>query len=73
MYVAAVLPYVMLLALLIRGSLLPGAVDGVTFYLVPKWDKLLDWQVRHHFTGPVYAGSVCARSHIHIIIITICF
>ena len=46
MYVAAVLPYVMLLALLIRGSLLPGAVDGVTFYLVPKWDKLSDWQVR---------------------------
>ncbi|XP_076451670.1 sodium- and chloride-dependent glycine transporter 2-like isoform X2 [Babylonia areolata] len=45
MYVAAVLPYVVLLALLIRGSLLPGAVDGVIFYLVPKWHRLLDWQV----------------------------
>ncbi|XP_076451199.1 sodium- and chloride-dependent GABA transporter 2-like [Babylonia areolata] len=45
MYVAAVLPYVVLLALLIRGSLLPGAVDGLLFYLVPKWHRLLDWQV----------------------------
>ncbi|XP_076467666.1 sodium-dependent proline transporter-like [Babylonia areolata] len=44
-YVAAVLPYVVLLALLIRGSLLPGAVDGVIFYLVPSWHRLLDWQV----------------------------
>lgn len=44
-YVAAVLPYVVLTALLIRGSMLPGAVDGVIFYLVPKWHRLLDWQV----------------------------
>nr|KAG5698953.1 hypothetical protein BaRGS_024874 [Batillaria attramentaria] len=44
-YVAAVLPYVVLLALLIRGALLPGAVDGVVYFVVPQWHRLLDWKV----------------------------
>ncbi|XP_076445863.1 sodium- and chloride-dependent glycine transporter 1-like [Babylonia areolata] len=45
-YVAAVLPYVVLLALLVRGCLLPGAMDGLDFYLMPQWDRLLDWEVK---------------------------
>ena len=53
-YVAAVLPYMVLVALLIRGSLLPGAVEGVKFYLIPQWHKLLDWQVYHFVHRSVF-------------------
>ncbi len=41
-WVTATMPYVLLTILLVRGVLLPGAVEGITFYLVPKLDKLAD-------------------------------
>ncbi|KAB7493651.1 Sodium- and chloride-dependent GABA transporter 2 [Armadillidium nasatum] len=41
----ATFPYVMLTALLVRGATLPGAADGIRFYLEPKWEKILDYQV----------------------------
>ncbi|XP_050413684.1 sodium- and chloride-dependent glycine transporter 1 isoform X1 [Patella vulgata] len=44
-YVAATLPYFILLALLIRGCLLPGAVEGVKYYVIPRWEKLLESKV----------------------------
>ena len=28
--------------LLIRGSMLPGAIKGVKFFITPDWGKLLD-------------------------------
>ncbi|KAL3992060.1 COPII coat assembly protein SEC16 [Sarotherodon galilaeus] len=40
------LPYVMLLILLIRGLSLPGALEGVMFYLLPEPSRLIDPQVR---------------------------
>ncbi|KAL5014071.1 hypothetical protein ScPMuIL_008341 [Solemya velum] len=44
-YVAATVPYVLLSILLIRGLLLPGAVDGILFYIVPRWENLLEISV----------------------------
>ncbi|XP_041365600.1 sodium- and chloride-dependent creatine transporter 1-like, partial [Gigantopelta aegis] len=44
-YVTATLPYLLLLILLIRGLTLPGAVDGLIFYLKPDFSKLLEVQV----------------------------
>ncbi|XP_066988644.1 sodium-dependent nutrient amino acid transporter 1-like [Macrobrachium rosenbergii] len=41
-YFTALFPYVVLLTLLIRGAILPGAVDGVLYFIVPQWEKLLD-------------------------------
>ncbi|CAL1274531.1 unnamed protein product [Larinioides sclopetarius] len=41
----AIAPYVILTILLIRGLLLPGAVQGVQYYLRPDLHKLLDTQV----------------------------
>lgn len=49
-YFTATLPYVMLLVLLIRGLTLPGAMQGVKFYLYPDFQRLLEPQVLqpHH-------------------------
>lgn len=41
-YVTATFPYVMLVALLIRGLTLPGAMDGIRFYLSPDVSRLAD-------------------------------
>ncbi|XP_067651004.1 sodium- and chloride-dependent glycine transporter 2-like [Haliotis asinina] len=44
-YVTVFLPYLLLVVLLIRTLLLPGAVDGIVFYLKPDLTRLLDLQV----------------------------
>ena len=46
MYVTATLPYLMLLALLVRGVTLPGASIGLKYYLYPDFSKLLNFEVR---------------------------
>ncbi|CAI9715035.1 sodiumchloride-dependent and chloride-dependent taurine transporter-like [Octopus vulgaris] len=45
MYVTATSPYIFMLILLIRGSLLPGAKEGIIFYLKPNFERLKDIQV----------------------------
>ncbi|KAI5109224.1 solute carrier family 6 (neurotransmitter transporter), member 13 isoform X1 [Silurus meridionalis] len=44
-YFTATFPYVMLLVLLVRGLTLPGASDGIKFYLYPDFTRLTDPQV----------------------------
>lgn len=44
-YVTATFPYFMLMILLIRGVTLPGAFDGIKFYLYPDISRLSDPQV----------------------------
>ncbi|XP_056904908.1 sodium- and chloride-dependent GABA transporter 2-like [Takifugu flavidus] len=44
-YLTATLPYVMLLVLLVRGLTLPGALDGVLYYLLPQVSRMTDPQV----------------------------
>lgn len=46
-YFTAVFPYVMLAILLVRGLTLPGAWQGVIYYLYPDLSRLADLQVRH--------------------------
>lgn len=45
MYITATSPYLFMLALLIRNSLLDGAIEGVKFYVTPDISKLADMQV----------------------------
>lgn len=45
-WVTATMPYICLLALLARGVTLEGAVDGIYFYLNPKWELLSKPAVR---------------------------
>uniref|UniRef100_A0A673LBL4 Transporter n=1 Tax=Sinocyclocheilus rhinocerous TaxID=307959 RepID=A0A673LBL4_9TELE len=44
-YVTATFPYLMLLVLLVHGVSLPGAVDGIVYYLKPNHTRLTDPQV----------------------------
>ncbi|XP_062853957.1 sodium- and chloride-dependent GABA transporter 2-like [Trichomycterus rosablanca] len=44
-YFTATFPYVMLAILLVRGLTLPGAADGIIFYLYPDPSRLTDPQV----------------------------
>ncbi|XP_076436339.1 sodium- and chloride-dependent GABA transporter 1-like [Babylonia areolata] len=44
-YVTATAPYILLTVLLVRGATLPGAVDGILFYIKPDFAKLLEPQV----------------------------
>lgn len=44
-YFTATFPYVILIALLVRGALLPGASKGLYYLFVPEWHKLLDYIV----------------------------
>ena len=38
-------PYVVLLVLGIRGWTLPGAAEGIKYYVIPNWSKLLNVNV----------------------------
>lgn len=44
-YLTATFPYVMLFVLLVRGASLPGATQGIIYYLKPNHTRLADPQV----------------------------
>lgn len=44
-WITALAPYVVLIILLVRGVTLPGAYDGIMYYLTPQWHKLLNSRV----------------------------
>ncbi|GFO43793.1 transporter [Plakobranchus ocellatus] len=53
-YFTATFPYLILLTLLIRVSLLDGAVDGAKVFLLPEWSKLLNLNVWVAAAGQVF-------------------
>ncbi|XP_066519461.1 sodium- and chloride-dependent GABA transporter 2-like isoform X3 [Hoplias malabaricus] len=59
-YFTATFPYVMLLVLLVRGLTLPGAIDGIVFYLYPDPTRLKDPQVwMDAGTQIFYSYAIC--------------
>ena len=44
-YFTAIFPYVVLFTLLGRGVTLPGAMNGILFYITPQWGELLNIKV----------------------------
>lgn len=57
-YLTATFPYVMLVVLLVRGLTLPGAREGIVFYLYPDVSRLTDPDVRRLL--PLSAQSFCS-------------
>ena len=65
----ATFPYVVLVVLLCRGLTLPGAMDGIKYYFIPQWDKLIDIDVwikaalQIFFSvGPAWGGMITFAS-----------
>ncbi|CAG9860610.1 unnamed protein product [Phyllotreta striolata] len=44
-WITALAPYVVLIILLARGVSLPGAAEGIRYYLTPEWHKLYNSKV----------------------------
>ncbi|XP_043464150.1 sodium- and chloride-dependent glycine transporter 1-like [Leptopilina heterotoma] len=69
-YFTALFPYVVLIALFIRGILLPGADEGILFYLTPDWRRLSsakvwgDAAVQIFFAlSPAWGGLITLSSY----------
>ncbi|XP_056292961.1 sodium- and chloride-dependent GABA transporter 2-like [Pseudoliparis swirei] len=59
-YITATFPYLMLMVLLVRGVTLPGALDGIKFYLYPDPSRLSDPQVwMDAGTQVFYSYAIC--------------
>ena len=72
-YFTAIFPYGVLITLLIRGVTLPGAADGMLFFITPQWDKILQPEVSRQSNSEwtkmilllkfliLWKGLVCGR------------
>ncbi|XP_067651538.1 sodium- and chloride-dependent betaine transporter-like [Haliotis asinina] len=69
-YLTALLPYFLLLVLLVRSCMMPGAVDGILYYITPDFTQLanpqvwLDALVQVFFSvGPAWGAIIAMASH----------
>nr|XP_026488393.1 sodium-dependent nutrient amino acid transporter 1-like [Vanessa tameamea] len=60
-YFLALFPYVVMIILLIRAVTLPGAVNGILFFVTPVWSKILEVRVWYAaITQVFFSLSVCS-------------
>lgn len=59
-YVLAIFPYFVLSILFVRAVTLPGAFNGIKYFLTPQWDKMLEIEVWYAAVTQVFFSlSVC--------------
>ncbi|KAK2587417.1 hypothetical protein KPH14_003131 [Odynerus spinipes] len=59
-YFLAIFPYIVMIALLIRSVTLEGAINGILFFVTPKWDMLWNPNVWYAaITQCFFSLSVC--------------
>ncbi|XP_052861312.1 sodium-dependent nutrient amino acid transporter 1-like [Anopheles cruzii] len=59
-YFLALFPYVVMGVLLVRACTLPGAVDGIVYFLKPQWDKIYEPKVWYAaVTQCFFSLSIC--------------
>lgn len=56
-YFTALFPYFILFALLINNVQLPGAKDGILYFVTPVWDKLFEMKVRQDALKTLFCFS----------------
>lgn len=67
-YVLAIFPYFVLIILLVRSLTLPGAFNGIKYFFMPQWDKILEPSVWYaavtqvFFSLNVFFGSIVMYS-----------
>ncbi|CAM2709398.1 unnamed protein product [Rotaria socialis] len=67
-YFTAIFPYIVLLVLIIQSSLLNGAIQGIKYYVIPRWElvaKFETWQAaasQVFFSLGLSFGSLMAYS-----------
>ena len=63
-YITATLPYLIMTILLIRGVLLPGAGNGIRYFITPKIESLRDPNVRLVDKCNTYKINVVASEYL---------
>ena len=58
-FFTATFPYLLLLAFLVRGLTLPGAMDGINFFVKLQWDQMLESKVW------IYAAAQVTNIYMH--------
>lgn len=44
-YFTATFPYLVLIILLVKGATLPGAVEGIKYFLIPDWNRIFEIEI----------------------------
>jgi SNF family Na+-dependent transporter len=64
-YVTAIFPYIVLVIMLIRGVTLEGSIEGIKFFLIPKWADLLKPEV-------ISTSILCFILHVSLLQVFFC-
>ncbi|GBP42003.1 Sodium-dependent nutrient amino acid transporter 1 [Eumeta japonica] len=60
-YFLAIFPYIVMIILLVRAVTLPGAGDGILFFLTPDWGSIIELRVWYAAVTQVFFSlSVCS-------------
>ncbi|XP_068195990.1 sodium- and chloride-dependent GABA transporter 3-like [Antennarius striatus] len=66
-YFTATFPYLMLLILLVRGLTLPGASEGIYYYLYPDINRLADFQVWIEAGSQIFFSYSVSEGLLHVL------